>query len=99
MVKSQFQRTRPECRFENLHTTATQKNVDCFNAERFCENRKTVFEAMGSLYCDSPCQDARPVLTEEHIPCGTNTRRKDEMRKQSIGENGYTVVKMWECEW
>ena len=48
-------------------------------------------------YC--PCQEARPALSEEDIQRGRKNRELDEMRRQYNEEKGYTVVKMWKCEW
>ena len=98
-VMSYFQRMRPDCRIESFYTTRTQEKVDCFNAEGFCGNCNTVFEAMGRFYHYCSCQEARLALTEEDIQRGTKMKETDEMRRQYIDDKGYTVVKMWECEW
>ena len=99
MVMSYFQRQRPDCKIESFHTTGTQKKIDCFKVDGFCALRKTVFEAMGCLYHNCPCQEIRPSLTEEDIEHGFKKREMDRMIKHYIKEKGYNVVEMWECEW
>ena len=99
LVLSYFQRIRQNCRIENFYTTGFQKKIDCFNTVGFCAHCNTVFEAMGCFYQYCPCQEARPALTEKDIQRGTKKRELDEMWRQCIQEKGYTVVKMWECEW
>ena len=47
MVKSYFQRQRPDCKIEIFYTTGPQKKIDCFKVDGFCAYCKTVFEAMG----------------------------------------------------
>ena len=99
MVKSYFQRQRPDCKIESFYNTGTQKKIDCFKVEGFCAQCKTVFEAMGCFYHYCPCQEARPSLTDDDIESGNKKREMDQMRKQYIKEKGYNVVGMWECEW
>ena len=94
-----FQTHRPDCKIESFHTTGTQKKIDCFKVDGFCEHCKNVFEAMGCFYHYCPCQEARLSLTEEDIEGAHKRREMDQMRKQYIKEKGYNVVKMWECEW
>ena len=98
MVMSFFQRQRPDCKFESLYTTGTQKKVDCFKVDGFCALCKTVFEAIGWFYHYRPCQEARPSPTEEDIERGIKKREMDLMRKQYIKEKGYIFGEMWECE-
>ena len=95
MVKSYFQRQRPDCKIESFNTTGNQKKIDCFKVDGFCAHCNTVFEAMGCFYHYCPCQEARPVLTEEDIKRGNKKREMDQMRKQYIEEKGYNVVEMW----
>ena len=97
MVMSYFQRQRPDCKIEIFYTTGTQKKIDRFREDGFCEHRKTVFEAMGCFYPYCPCQEARPSLIEEDIERCDKKREMNQMRKQYIEEKGYNVVEMWEC--
>ena len=55
----------------------------------------TVFEAMGSFYNYSPCQEARPALTEEDVQRGT---KKGKWMKcgNSISRK---VTLLSKCEW
>ena len=99
MVLSYFQRQRLDSKIESFYTTGTQKKVDCFKVDGFCAHCSTVFEAMGCFYHYCSCQEARTSLIEEDIERGNKRREMDQMRKQYIKENGYIVVKMWECEW
>ena len=89
----------PDCRNESLRKTGIKKNIDSFNADGFCSQCSTVLEATGCFYRYFVCQEALLVLTEEDDQPGTKTRELGEMRRQYIDENGYTVVKMGECEW
>ena len=43
MVMSQFQRTRPDCKFESFYTTGRQKKNDRFTVDGFCSHCNTVF--------------------------------------------------------
>ena len=67
MVISYYQRIRQECKIVSFCTTGTQKKIDSFRVDGFCEHCNTVFEAMGCYYHYCPCQEARPSLTEEEI--------------------------------
>ena len=64
-VKSNFQRTRPECKSERFYTTSRQKKSDCFSVHGFWSHCSTVFEAMGCFYLFCDCQEVRPSLTEK----------------------------------
>ena len=99
MIKSYFQRIRPDCRFERFYATGTQKKNWLFIADGFCEHCNTVFEAMDCFHHYCPFQEARLVLTEEDIQHETKKRETDEMRTQYIEEKGYTIVEKWKCEW
>ena len=99
MVMSCFQRMRLDCRIESFYTQGTPKKIDCFNADVFCAHCHTVFETMGCFYHCWSYQDVRRAPTEKTIQRGSKKRDLEEMRRQYIEEKGYTVVKMWECEW
>ena len=99
MVMSFFQRTRPECEIESFFTTGRRKEIDCFSVDEFCSDCNTVIEAMGCFYHFCPCQELRPSLTEEDIQRGSKKRELDALRRHSIQEKGYKVIKMWECDW
>ena len=94
MVISFFQRRRPDCRIESFYKTGSQKKTDCFNADGFCGDCNTVFEAMGCFYPYRFCQEARTSLTEEVFNLQQKKREIDELRKHYIEENGYSVVEM-----
>ena len=99
MVMSYYQRIRLDCKIVSFYTTGTQKKIDCFSVDGFCEHCNTVFEAMGCYYHYCPCQEARPSLTEEEIQRGTKKREMDKLRRHYLMEKGYTVMEMYECEW
>ena len=99
MVMSYFQQTRPDSRVESFYTTGTQKKVDRFNAEVFCQHCNKVFETMGCFYHCFRCQEAQPALTEVDIQRRTQEYQMDGMRRQYIEAKGYTVVEVCECEW
>ena len=67
MIKSYFQRTRPDCKIESFYTTSRQKKIDRFIVDGFCSHCNIVFEAMGCFYHFCPCQELRPSVTEEDI--------------------------------
>ena len=98
IVMSCFQRQRADCKNESFYNTGTQKKIDCFKADAFCAQCKTVFEAMGCFYHYCPCRATRPSQTENDIERGSKKGEKDQMRKQYIKEKGYNVVEMWDCE-
>ena len=60
MVLSSFQRSRPDCKFENNVTTRGQNKIDCFSVDGICYHCNTVFEAMDCYIHYCPCQEARP---------------------------------------
>ena len=99
MVMSYYQRLRPDCKIVSFYTTGTQKKIDCFSVDGFCEHCNTIFEAMGCFYHFCPCQEARPSLTEDDILRGTKKREMDELRREYLIEKGYNVIEMYECEW
>ena len=99
MVMTYFQRTRPDCKIESFYTTGRQKKIDRFSIDGFCSHCKTLFEAMGCFYHFCPCQELRASLTEEDIKRGSRKRELDELRRGYIVEKGFTVLKMWKCEW
>ena len=99
MIKSCFRQLRLDCRIESFYTAGTLKKIDCFNADWFCGECNTVFEAMGCFNHFCPCQEARPTLNEEHIKREKKEKEIDEIRKQYTEEKLYTVIEMWECEW
>ena len=94
MVVSYFQEMRPDCKIESFCATGTQKTIDCFSADGFCEHCNTMFELMGCFHLYCPCQDARPAQTEEDIQRGIKKKQRDEIWKQYIEEKEYTVVEM-----
>ena len=103
MVKSYFQRTRPECEIESFFTTGRQKKIYCFSVDGFCSHCNTVFEAMDCFCHFCPCQELREhfsvSLTEEDIQRGSKRRDLDALRRQYIQEKGFKTIEMWECEW
>ena len=54
---------------------------------------------MGCYHHFCPCREARPPLLEEEIHRGIKKREIDELRKQYIQEQGYSVIEMYECDW
>ena len=94
MVRSYFQRTRPECKIESFFTTGRQKKIDCFSVDGFCFHCNTVFEAMGCFYHFCPCQELRLSLTEEDIQRGSKKRELDALRRHYIQEKGFKVIEM-----
>ena len=99
MVKSYFQRKRPERENESLFTTGRQKKIDCFSGDGFCSHCNTLFEALGCSYHFCPCQELRPSLTEEDIQRGSKKREIDALWRRHIQAKGFKVIEMWECEW
>ena len=99
MVLSYFQQSRPDCKIEGNVTTSRQKKIYCFSVDGICYPRNTVFEAKVYYYHYSPCQEARPSLTDADIERGVKRRQHDEMRRDYIQQKGYQIVEMWECEW
>ena len=99
MVRSYFQRSRPDCKFESNVTAGRQKKIDCFSVDGICYHCNTVSEAMGWYYHYCPCQEARPSLTDADIQRGMKKRQQDGMRGDYIQEKGYQIVEMWKCEW
>ena len=59
MVMSYYQRIRPDCKIVSFYTTGTQKKIDCFSVDGFCEHCNTVFEAMGCYYHHCSCYRGR----------------------------------------
>ena len=99
MDLSNFQQSRPYCKFESNVTTGRQKKIDCFSVDGICYHCNTVFEAMGCYYHYCPCQEALPSLTDTDIDRGIKKRQEDEMRRGYIQQKGYQIVEMWDCEW
>ena len=97
MVMYYFQRTRPECKIENVFTTGRQQKIDCFSVDAFCSLCNIVFEAMGCFYHFCPCQELRPSLTEEDIQRGSKKRALDSLRRHYIQKEGFKVIQMWVC--
>ena len=54
---------------------------------------------MDCFYLFSPCQELRSFLIEDNINCGSKKRELDELRRSEEQEKGFTVIKMWECQW
>ena len=77
---SYLQATRPDCKMESYYTSGTQKKIDCFSVDGFCNHCKIVFEAMGCYFHFCPCQEARPSLIDNDIKRGTKKRGIDELR-------------------
>ena len=51
MVKTYFQRVRPQCDVENFYTTSTHRKLDAYSVDGFCGHcNTTVFEALGCYY-------------------------------------------------
>ena len=94
---SYFQATRPESKIESHYTTGTQKKIDCFSVDGYCNHCQTVFEAMGCYFHFCPSQEARPSLIDDDIKRGTKKREMDELRKDCTREKGYSIEEMWEC--
>ena len=67
MVRSYYQRIRPDCKIVSFYTTGIQKKIDCFSVDGFCGHCNTVFEALKCYHHHCPCQEARPSLSEEEI--------------------------------
>ena len=85
-----------------LRVTTLQENrkkINCFSVDGYCNQCKTVFEAMVCYFHFCPCQEARPSLTADDIKRGTKKREIDELRKEYIREKGYSIEEMWECSW
>ena len=79
MAMSYYQETRPEYRTENFHTSGNQKKIDCFNVDGYCDNCKTLFEAMGCYYHFCPCQETHPSLSDEEIEKVNKRREMDDL--------------------
>ena len=99
MARSYFQRTRPECKIENFYATGRQKKLDCVSVDGFCCHCNTVFEAMGYFYHFCICQEVRPSVTEEDIQRGIEEKELNELRRNYMKQNGFTVIEMLECKW
>ena len=54
---------------------------------------------MGCYFNFCPCQEARPILTDDDINRGTKKREMDGLRKDYIREKGYFKEEMWDCSW
>ena len=54
---------------------------------------------MGDYYHYSPCQEARPFLTDTDIEKRIKRRQQDELRRDYIQQKFYQIVEQWECEW
>ena len=50
MVINAYQELRPKCKIESFYTTGKQNKIDSFHVDGYCDDRKTVFEAMGCYY-------------------------------------------------
>ena len=99
MVLSCFQKTRPECKIENIVTTGRQKKIDCFSVDGICNHCNTVFESMGCCFHYFPRQKARPSLTNNDTMRRIKKSEQDQMRKEYIQQKGYKNIEMWECNW
>ena len=99
MVMSYFLRTRHDCKIESFYTTGRQKKTHRFSSDGFCSHCHTVFGAMGCFCHFSPWQELRPSLTEEDSKRGSKRRELDDMRRDYLQEEGFTVIQKWECEW
>ena len=97
MVDSYFQRVRSQCEVEGFNTKG-HKKIYAYSIESFCGHGNTVCEAMGCYYRFCPCQGALPYLTEEEVQRSIKKRELEELRKQYIGEKGYNVIEMYECD-
>ena len=91
-----YQETRPACKIESFFTSGNEKKINCFNGDGFCDQCRTVFEAMGCYYHFCSRQEARPSLTDQDIERGNRKRSMHDMRWEYIKEKGYKVE---ECEW
>ena len=47
LIMSFYQELRPECKIESFYTTGKQKKIDCFHVGDYCDDSKTLYEAMG----------------------------------------------------
>ena len=99
MGMSYFQRSRPDCKIESFYTSGRQKKTDRFSIEGFCSHCNTVLEAMGCFYHLCRCQELGTALTEEDTKHGSRKREIDGLRRDFIQEEGFTVIKLWECQW
>ena len=81
MVMSFYQELRPACKIESSCTTEEQKIIECFNVDGYCDQCKTVFEAMGCYYHFCSCQETRPSLSEQDHERGNKKREMDELRR------------------
>ena len=99
MVRSHFERPRPDCKIESFYTTSRQKKTDRFSVDGFCSHCNTVLEAMGCFYLFCPCQELFPSLTEKDIKRGSRKREIDELRRGYIQKKSFIVLERWQCEW
>ena len=81
---------KPTCRIESFYTTGTHENINCFNANGFCEHCIKVFESLGCFYHYCPSQEARPALSETAFQRGT---------KKGNGWNAETVYSGERLQW
>ena len=97
MVMSYYQETKSECRIESFHTSGNKKKIDCFNVDWYCDQCKTVFEALGCYY--------HIVLHRRLVPLAKKILREEKMREMNglrrewNREKDYKIKEMWECEW
>ena len=99
MVMSYYQRIRPDCKIVSFYTTGTQKTIDCFSVDGFCEHCNTVFEAMGVIIITVPVKKHVLLLQRKRFRGERKKREMDELRRYYLIEKGYTVMEMYECEW
>ena len=98
IVKSYFERSRPDCKIESFYTTGRKKKIDCSSVDAFCSHCNTVFEGLGCFHHTCPSQDIRPPLTEENIQRGSKKRELHDLRRSYIRANFSTVFELLECE-
>ena len=99
MVLSYFQIFRPQFKTETNVTTGRKKKIDCFSVVGICNHCNTVFGAMGCFFHSCTRQETRPSLTGSEIMRGIKNREEDQRRKDYIQQEGYKIIKMWECKW
>ena len=81
--------------WELLHNR-NSKNMDCFNADGFCERivwDNGLFLSKQLLLRGATCSN----WTKHSM--WNKERDKDELWKQYIDKKSYTIIEMWECKW
>ena len=84
MVMAYFQNCRPDCKIESFYKTGTQKKIDCFSVDGFCDHCDTIFEGLGRFYHFFECQEVQPCLTDKDIDRGQKKREMDQLRRSYL---------------